>query len=126
MPCEIHERDGYFEVRVPTGATMFDLLKTVGELSQRDQTKRLCDLWLFEKDVQLSYNLFAGTAQAIQRLCPPGMKGNRTAIVAADAFQQAQLELYRAEATRLPFEIRVFSDQATALRWLTNQPTPTI
>ena len=121
MACEIHERTGYFEVRVLAGTSRLEILGAVVELNRRDQAKQMCDLWLFSKDVALSYADFADTVEAIRRLCPPGMKGNRCAIVGGDAFQQAQLELYRAEAARLPFEIRVFGDEATAVRWLTRE-----
>ena len=118
MPCTIHEKEGYFEVRVLEGTSRLDVLEAVAELQRRDQVKQLCDLWVFSKEVMMSYADFEATAEAIRRMCPPGMKGNRCAIVGGNAFQQAQLELYRAEAARLPFEIRVFGDEAEAIRWL--------
>lgn len=118
MPCEIHERTGYFEIRVSAPAGKFDVLKAVAELDLRDHGKRLCDLWVFSPDVALSYADFSVTADSIRRMCPPGMKGNRCAIVAGGVFQQAQLELYRAEASVLPFEMRVFGDEAEAILWL--------
>ncbi len=118
MPCEIRESADYIEVRVLAGTNRFEVLDTVAELARRDRGKKMCDLWLFSKDVNLSYVDFGSTAEAIGRLCPPDMKGNRCAIVGEDALQQAQLELYRAEAASLPFDIRVFGDKTTAIRWL--------
>jgi len=118
MPCEIHERADYVEVRVPAGTTKLEMLATVVELNRRDKSKRMCDLWLFSSGVELSYAEFAESAEAIRRLCGPGMKGNRCAIVGGDAFQQAQLEFYRAEAAHLPFEIRIFGEESAAIRWL--------
>ena len=106
---------------MPAGATKGDVLAAVVELQRRDLGKRLCDLWIFSRDVELSYAEFASTAEAIRRMCPLGMKGNRCAIVGGDAFQQAQLELYRDEAAILPFEIRIFGDEATAIQWLRRQ-----
>ena len=118
MSCEIHERADYIEVRVPAGTTKLEMLGAVAEMHRRDHTKRMCDLWIFSNEVELSYAEFASAAEAIRRMCPPGMKGNRCAIVGGDAFQQAQLELYRAEAAHLPFEIRVFGEESVAIRWL--------
>jgi hypothetical protein len=121
MPCEIHDRADYVEVRVSKGTTRFEVLDTVAELARRDHGKQKCDLWIFSKDVELSYADFAYTAEAIGRLCPPDMKGNRCAIVGGDALQEAQLGLYRDVAASLPFEIRVFGDETAAIRWLKRQ-----
>lgn len=118
MPCEIHERDGYVEVRVLGGTRRHEVLAAVVELGRRDPLKQMCDLWVFSKDVELCYADFGAAAEAILRMCPPGMKGNRSALVGVSPWLQAQLEFYRAEADRLPFEIRVFGDEEAAVQWL--------
>lgn len=68
---------------------------------------------------------FSEIAQEIRSLLTRDFVGNKTAIVAAGEFQKAQLELYRLEASILPFEIRVFRSRDEAVKWLVRPEGPT-
>ena len=125
MPYRIRTRDGFFEVRVWGETSTHEILNAVKELDRKDRGKKLPDLWIFAAESQLPFDQHAEIAKAIRSLCPPGMVGNRTAMVADGEFQKAQLEVYRSEASILPFPIRVFGSEDEAVEWLKNPEGPT-
>ena len=119
MPYEIEKKDSFFEVRVSGETSKFEVLAIIRELERRDPVKKFPDLWLVAGESQLSFHDFGEIARAIGRILPRGADGSKTAIVAADAFQKAQLEMYPPEASsHLPFEIRVFSCRDEAVGWI--------
>ena len=119
MRCEIIQHPQHVEVRVPCDARRWDMVEAVRELVRRDPGKRVPDLWVFADDVDVSYADFEAIVASILELCPAGMMGRRSALVAVSPLQQAQLQMYGDEARRLPFEVRVFADQSAAVAWLT-------
>ena len=118
MGHEIEKRDGFFEVRLFGEPTKFELLLIIAELSIKDPGKRHPDLWVMGAEVLIPYASFRGIAEGIAFafVTPPVAK--KTAIVAADAFQKAQCELFRLEASVLPLDIRVFQSYEEAVAWV--------
>jgi len=117
MGYEIREKDGYFAVDVRGRTSKYEILQAVRTLDLRDPGKELPDLWRIGKESMLPYKEFREIAEAIHSLCRPGMKGNRTAIVVTDPLQEAEMEMYRQEASILPYEIRVFRSEEEAVEW---------
>jgi len=122
MAYDIQEQDGFFEVRVSGETVPQEILGAVMELRRRDPKKQRGDLWQFSEASQLTFIDFQGMVEAIHHLCTPGMAGGRSAFVSDDEFLRAQAELYRAEASVLPFEFRVFASRDEAVRWLKGGP----
>lgn len=118
MAYEIEKHDGYFEVRVSGETSKSEVLQVVRLLERQDPRKEVPDLWLIAEECQIPFHDFSKIAQAIGHLLPRGVIGSRTAIVAANAFHQAQLGMYPAEATNLPFPIRVFGSHEDAVAWI--------
>lgn len=118
MAHEIVKRDGLFEVRILRNISKFELLLILAELILKDPGKRHPDLWIIEAGCRLPYANFKGITEAIGFAFEQPPAARRTAIVAADAFQKEQCELYRSEAAALPLEIRVFLSYEEAVAWL--------
>ena len=91
----------------------------IWELSRKDPRKECPDLWLFSEESHVPFAHFNEIARAIKGLIPRDAVGNKTAMVAANAFQKAQIEMYPAEASILPFNIQLFGSRTEAVEWLT-------
>ena len=122
MPYEITTSDTHHEIRVFGETSKTEILEIIQSIAQRDPLKTLPDLWCVAAESQIPFFHFADIAQTIQRWLPPNVVRNRTAIVAADDFHKALLELYRAEASILPYDMRVFRDRDEALEWIKAGP----
>ena len=118
MPYKMQKIDGFVEVSVWGETSKWEMLEAVWELRLRDPCKKVSDLWIVSGECMVPFDEFPEIAETVQSLCTPGMIGSKSAIVASDELQRAQLELYRAEAAILPFEIRVFRSRDDAVRWL--------
>jgi hypothetical protein len=118
MPYRIREKEGYIEVRVSGDTSEWEVLGIVYRLWRRDPHKKVPDLWVFAPDAVVHVSAFGFIAKGIARLCPPGFRGTKSAMVATGGFQHAAMELYRAAAKDQPFELRVFPSRAEALQWL--------
>jgi hypothetical protein len=118
MPYKIQEIDGYVEVSVWGETSKWEVLEVIRELQRRDTRKEVSDLWLLSKECMVPFTEFSEIAEAVKSLCTSGMIGSKSAIVAEDELQRAQLEMYRAEAAILPFEVRVFRSRDDAVQWL--------
>ena len=124
MAYKIEAKDGYVEVQVTGRTTKHEIIEILRELSRRDPRKETPDLWLVESESQVPLADFIEIALAVGKLLPPGIVGARSALVAADHFQMAEMQMYRLESSFLPFELGVFHTQAEALAWL-RDPEPT-
>ncbi len=124
MPCQIEKKDGFFEVCVSGETSKSEVLRVVQELHRLDSGKKFPDLWVIARESEVPFVHFAEIAESIRKLLPRGAVGNRTAIVAADVFHEAQLDMYRAEASILPFPVRVFLCRDEAVKWLKDSGAP--
>jgi hypothetical protein len=125
MAYQIEKKESFFEVRVLGNTSKPEILEIIRELDRRDRGKHFPDLWIIAKESQVPFVHFREIAEEIRSLLPCDAIGNKTAIVAAGEFYKAQLELYRSEASILPFEIRVFLSRDEAVEWIKNPEDPT-
>lgn len=125
MAYEIEKKDRYIEVRVSGETSVWEVLRIIHELHRQDPGKRLPDLWRVAAESQVPFVHLSTIAHAVISLLPRGAPGNRSAILAATAFQAAQLRMYEAEASILPFPVRVFVSEDEALAWLNGSPQAT-
>lgn len=125
MAYQIEMKDGFFEVRISGETSKYEVLDVIQELDRRDRGKKFPDLWLVAAESQVPFLHFSEIAQAIRSLLPRDAVGNKTAIVAEGEFLRAQMELYRSEASILPFEIRVFGSRDEAVEWIKSPASPT-
>ena len=123
MGFEIQKQDGIFEVCVSGRTSKHEILCAIAELVRRDPGKRHPDLWTVAAGVQVPYPHYAEIAEAIGRVFAQPPISRKSAIVASDDFQKAQLELYRLEASMLPLDIRIFRSRDEAVAWL-KSPEP--
>jgi hypothetical protein len=124
MPYQIEMKDGFFEVSVTGETSKQEILGIIRELSCLDRGKQRPDLWHFSRESQLPFVYFADIAEGTGKMLPRGSSGSKTAIVAVDAFQEAQLGMYRSEASFLPFPIRVFQSRDKAIEWIRTPASP--
>jgi hypothetical protein len=118
MAYRIEEKNSIFEVYMWGQISRWEVLEIVRQMQHKDPRKESCDLWIFDEISGVSFDEFPGIVKAVAGLCSPDMVGNKTALVVCDEFLKSQLELYRAAASGLPFEIRVFATQEEAHQWL--------
>ena len=114
----MEEKDSIFEVHMWGQTSRWEIMEIIQQLQRKDPRKESCDLWIFSETDGVSLDEFPKIVKAVASLCSPDMVANKTAFVASDAFLRSQLELYRAGAVGLPFEIRVFETKENAVRWL--------
>ena len=124
MAYQIEKKDGFFEVNVSGETSKFEIIKILLELAFRNPEKKLPDLWAFSEASEVPFRQFSDIVQVIQHLLPRDAAGNKTAIVAADAIQGGILELFRAEASSLPYEIGVFRSRDEAIEWFKSPKPP--
>jgi hypothetical protein len=118
MAYRIEEKDSIFEVHMWGQTSRWEVMEIVHQLQRKDPRKESCDLWIFSETGGVFFDEFPEIVKAVASLCSSDMAANKTALVASDGFLRAQLELYRAEAAGLPFEIRVFETKENAVQWL--------
>ena len=118
MPYRIEEVDSIFEVHVSNPTSKWEILQAVAELTRKDPRKEQCDLWCIPDEIFISFAEYQEIAGAIASLCPQDMVGNKTALLVSGTLQMAFAEMYRSEASHLPFEIGVFTSRDDALQWL--------
>ena len=106
MPFEIERGEDIVEVTVSGTPTRWELLEAFRELQQEDPRKEMPEVWTLAENTVFPIEWHTPAADAVKKLCPSGMVGARSAVVACDRLQKAQIELYAQEARRLPFEIR--------------------
>ncbi len=123
MPYEIVEKEDLVEVRLSGETTRWELMEAIHHLHRRDPCKKTSDLWVVSADVVVPAAWHALLVSTTKNLCTPDMVGARTAILAADQLHKAQFDMYRTEAQRLPFEIKVFTSRKKAERWLARSKT---
>ncbi len=124
MAYEVEKKDTFLEVRVSGDTSKDELIEAIRELRRCDPRKELPDLWLFAGECQVPLVEFSDIAQAVLGLLPRNAVGNKTAIVAANEFRMAQIDMYRFEAAVLPFAIRVFRSRDEAVAWFTTSDGP--
>lgn len=119
---EIHQEEQYVEVHAGGSFTHWDLLKIIHQLHKDDPKKEKPDLWVLDRSFELSLYSFPPLVQGILSLIARCAirKGCRSAILAADEFQKAKVDLYCTEAVELPYEIQSFTSRSQALDWLFN------
>ena len=118
MPYSISKTDGMFEVRVWGETSAQEVIRAVGDIHIKDPRKQSCDLWVVSPESVVPLAAYASIVESISAMCGPDFVGSKTAIVATSAVQLAELEMYRAEAARLPYPIRIFASRDDALAWL--------
>jgi hypothetical protein len=118
MSHRIEERDGYVEVSVSGDTSEWEVLTIVFQLWRMDPQKKVPDLWTFAPDSVVHASAFGLIARGVARLCPPGFRGTKSAMVGLTGFQNAAMELYRTASKDLPFELRVFPSREEAVQWL--------
>ena len=118
MAYRIHEGDGFVEVQISEETSVEELLGVIRELRDRDPRKEISDLWSLSEDSIIPIASFASIVASVAPLCPRDIVGRKTAVVASNELHRAVLDIYRAEAARLPFAIGVFTSREEAVHWL--------
>lgn len=122
MTYQIIDKEDYIEVCADGTACHWDLLKVIHKMKQLDAKKEKPDLWILAESLNFSLYSFSPLIQGIQCLLArfAVKKGCKSAILAADEFQKAKIDIYCAEASALPFQLQAFTTRADALAWLLN------
>jgi hypothetical protein len=124
MPYRIQKTDGFVEIYLWGETSPGEVLVVLRRLHDLAPSKELSDLWIFSSECVIPCEAYQTIVKAAQSLCCTGMIASRSAIVAADQFQKAQLELYLREAQNLPFEIGAFTERDEAVEWLKRKSEP--
>ena len=120
MEYNIEKKETFFEINISGEVSIFDVLAVVEELAQKDPGKHYPDLWIVAQETGIPYSQYRNIAQTIEKLFVNPPISDKTAIVTADQFQKAQLEMYQQEASNLPLDIRIFTSRDEAVTWITN------
>ncbi len=118
MAYELEQHEGFIEAHLSGETSKYEILQTVGEIARMDPRKDLADLWCFEGDGQIPFQDFFEIAEAIRKKMPEHTLGVKTALVVADAFHQAQLEFFVAEASILNLDMQIFQSRDEAVSWI--------
>lgn len=118
MAHEIETHEEFLEVSLSGQTSKYEILQIIGELARRDPGKELADLWILATDSQVPLPDLIEIAETIKKRLPPESRGRKTAFVATDAFQKAQLQLYVAEASVLGLDMRIFPSRDEAVTWI--------
>jgi hypothetical protein len=124
MGYEIEKQDDFFEVRLSGDGSKFLILKAIAALMRRDPRKKHPDVWILAPEFQVPYVEYNGIARALSHVFTKSLVSKKTAIVADNDFQKAQLELYGQELSHcLPINMRVFLTIEEAVVWIKTPET---
>jgi hypothetical protein len=124
MGYTIEKLDGFLEVRLSGKGSKLVLFKVIAELMRKDPKKKYPDLWIVDPGFQVPYVEYNGIARALSHVFTKSLVSKKTAIVADNDFQKAQLELYRQELSHcLPINMRVFLTIEEAVVWIKTPET---
>jgi hypothetical protein len=124
MGYTIEKVDGFLEVRLSGKGSKLVLFKVIAELMRKDPKKKYSDLWIVDREFQVPYMEYRGIAKALSHVFPKSPVTNKTAIVADNDFQKAQIELYGLELSRyLSINIRAFLTIEEAVVWIKTPET---
>jgi hypothetical protein len=119
MPHDISRVEDIAEVKVWGQVTEAEIASIILDLHRQDPAKEKNDLWTVAPESMLPFRSFPLLVDMTRKLLPSGARCvGRSAMVAADAFRKAQLDMYTREAESLPFQIRVFLSRDEATKWL--------
>jgi hypothetical protein len=125
MAYEIEKQDDFFEVRLSGEGSKAVIFMAVAALMRRDPRKKHPDLWTLSPEFQVPYVEFGAIARALAYVFKPSLVSKTTAVVVANHFQHAQLDLYRLEVCRhIPVNLRIFRSRDAAIAWVKNPDTP--
>ena len=125
MSYEIQKLDDHVEIRLSGEISHWDVLLIFGRLRLMTPRKELSDVWVLSDDCAVpQFASFPTMVQYSTKLMPRDMVLNRSAIVVSNHLQKAQAEMYRREASGLPYEIGVFSDRENAVAWVREKNKP--
>jgi hypothetical protein len=123
MAYRIDKHSGFFEVHVSGSTSRGEVIEIIRELAQKDPHKAMPDMWVVAPESQVPFVCYSDIVNDIKAMFPAHTQGAPTAIVAPDGFQHARLEMYRSEATVLPYAMRVFDSRDEALSWIMEEVT---
>ena len=124
MGYTIEKLDGFFEVRLSGPGSKFVIFKAIADLMRQDPKKEYPDLWIVAPEFQVPYSEFGGIIRALSYVFTLSLVSKKTALVADNDFQAAELELYRKEIShRLPIDMRVFRTLDAAATWIKTPET---
>jgi hypothetical protein len=118
VPHDIQEREDFYEVTLTGASSAWEVLEIIHSLRDRDPHKEHCDLWVLGTDFSVPISSFSDIAGGVKNLVKEGFVGNKTAVVVSNLLQRAAVFLYKKEAEKLPFPIKVFSKREDAVAWL--------
>lgn len=123
MSYTIVDQQDWTEVLLDGEVTQPEVLEILQHLYGRDPLKQRSDLWQLSNESTVPpLSAFGAIAKSVGSMCGRGLHGRRSAIVAANPFHFAQLDMYRFEARDLPFEVGVFQSHGEAAAWLDADP----
>jgi hypothetical protein len=118
MPHEIKFGNPLVEVKIWGETCKEEVLQIIRKLHEDDPEKEKQDLWLVAAESMVPFDALASIAEVTGELVGRKRCKGRSAIVAANVFHKARLDLYSIEAAILPFPLKVFLSKDEALKWL--------
>ena len=119
MGYKIEKGEAFFEVRLFGDVSRYEILLALAQLVRRDPKKQYPDVWVATPEVQLplpEHNWVVGKISSLFMMKRPVSR--KTAIVASNAFQKAQFDMYREAASVLPADVGVFQSRDEAIAWV--------
>jgi predicted Fe-S protein YdhL (DUF1289 family) len=118
MPFRVSENDGLVEVHAWGDVSMAEVCMVLRELRQRDPHKERSDIWYISDASVIPIAAYAAIVEELKSMCGPETGASRSAIVVSNELQRAAMEIYKAEAVGLPWQIGVFRSRDEAVAWL--------
>jgi hypothetical protein len=118
MPFRMNENGGLVEVHAWGEVSAAEVCMVLRELCQRDPHKEKCDIWYVADASVIPIAAYAAIVAELKSLCGPETGASRSAIVVSNELQRAAMEIFRAEAVSLPWQVGVFRSRDEALAWL--------
>ncbi len=118
MAIQIQAAGEFIEVTVTGEVSKWEIMDALGKLQKLDPRKARCDLWTLGPEVVIPFSEFASIIGMTLKLTTEDFVGNKSAVVASDDFQRAEVDMYRMEAKTLPYPIGSFTSRDEAIAWL--------
>ena len=120
MSLKFTNKNDYILVELPTGMDYWEIMEGIPKLISMSEFRNKNDIWEFRSDqIKMSYTDLYTIKDLVEKICPKNSKGNKTAIVVKNDFQQTYGTLYSDIGKDLQREIRVFLELESAKDWIT-------
>ncbi len=119
---EITKKTNYLLAEFKTDLTFNEIFNAIILIIKHPDYKNTNDIFVFGNlSSHLAFEDLEEISQMVKKLYPAKATRNKTALVVTSSFGKALAEMWKVMASKLPYEIEIFSELESAVKWVTHK-----